>query len=274
MIYKDNSVAYPILEGKALVKVFLREKKPCHSWFSAMSRKVRHYFLCREMESFFPGTPPVDEYSLVKLETPGNGYVKAARVDNWELNLASDSLSLLQRFKMAFTAVMAAGIISLGALNSGAINYLPEVGSNFHAARENTPESKSNDSPVIKVSSEIEEFICSSVNSFPGSLGTARRHAFRSAGHVNVVHTDSPGAHTDQGGETPHMNLQEPHGDHTNHRNITHNNHMNRAHINSSTTAHTVVAHADTVGDVHLNFHANGTVGHANSPGSHTNLLY
>ena len=257
--YKDN--AYPILSGKALVKVSLRAKESRSNFYDEIIKKIRYSFIRMNTNSLFVN-PMAEHISMVRLERSTD---RKSRYCNksYEYNLIEDAVNPWQKFKLAAGGVVAASILTLstfGMLGKGEINSsqnLRTPGINVSGNEQELSSGKSQYQPFVVSLSDKENIIMASLSNpmenypfksrslgdhtntySPGHtniLNAAHTNITAGNGHTNVfpdTHTDS-GGHTNISGDNTHTNIgptdpNDPNTGHTNlggqHTNATHTN--------------------------------------------------
>ncbi|MCD4784601.1 MAG: hypothetical protein K8T10_12340 [Candidatus Eremiobacteraeota bacterium] len=226
MYDKRKSEVYPILNGRALVKVTLKksEKKP--SWFENLIRSVRYYLIKRKLRSMFPD---MNTQSIPIVTLNGMEDSESESPDNYmELNLVSDNLPIFNKVKLAMGGVVTAGLVALtawGLANRGGTGFglhdNSQVGLNSGAVARSGEERDR--TPVILAESGSEEIILASL------VQPADKHPFQKIGHTNLPATE----HSNNVGDISHTNT-DSYSDITPHTNNTHSNLVN-PHTNNHT---------------------------------------
>jgi len=223
MFGKSRNEAYPILNGKAMVRVQLRKKPRKISWFDKLGQRIKYYLVNREIRSLSPSAA----YELIPVVRLNRRDNSCAAVEKMEFNLVQDSYSFFQKAHIAVGGLVAAGLIMVSAWGltangkSFAMRKLePAPGANF-------TNSEKARTPIIAVESQSEEILLASLSQ-PMSI-----HPFNRVGHTNtnLQHHNFPG-----GGS--HSNIQ-PGNTHSDNPGV----HQNSAHLDYA--GHHNIPHAD-----------------------------
>lgn len=231
MYGKRKNEVYPILDGRALIKVTLKQSEKKPSWFENLIRDVRYYLIKRKLKSMLPDM----NTQLIPIVTlNGREGLESESQDNYmELNLMSDNLPIFNKVKLAMGGVFTAGLVVLtawGLANRDETGFgmhdNSQVGLNSGAVVR-TGEEKDR-TPVILAESGSEEIILASL------VKPAEKHPFQKLGHTNLPAT----GHSNNTGDISHTNT-DYWADLTPHTNNTHSNqtqpHTNEPHTNQFT---------------------------------------
>lgn len=238
MIRELNKEAYPILDGKALVKVNLRKNTNAVSFYDKIRQQIKFHLVNREIKDFyhkdqFASVPVVRLYDSRKVHS-------SSSVVNLEYNLISDVISPAQKLRIALGGAVAAGIIAVSAFSflgkadvekNGKGNAAPGV--NFSNDEVMVSSEVRAKTPIVVTGSGNEQVLLASLsnpmNNYPFK---------RLAGHSNLP----AASHTNISGQNQHTNIAplpthtDAGGGHTNTAHTNYNGHNNGVeHTNSYT---------------------------------------
>jgi len=233
-----NDDAYPILDGKAMVKVNLRRKKSHYNFVLKAIQNVRYSLLKIETSGYFI-YPVSEEISMVKLSRTAkrsNGYSYKI----YEHNLLSDMISPCQKLKSIATGVIAAGLMMFSTFvlagkaelsNVYSVKTMPDVQVKNGKPEFNNVNKRSN-SFVVSLS-ERENVVMASLSNPMDTL-----YMRKDDKHTNSyypTHSNSGGTHTNIPGDDTHTNIAptDPDDPSSGHTNLG-GQHTNTAHTNYS----------------------------------------
>jgi len=227
MYVKRKSEVYPILDGRALVRVTLKESDREFSWFGNLIKEVRYYFIRLKLKSLLPD---MNSQPIPIVNLNGRKEFESENTDNYmEYNLVRDNLPVFNRLKLALGGVVTAGLVVLTAWGLAnregtgmRFNGNQPVGLNSGSAVRTVEERDR--TPVILTESGSEEIILASL------VQPAEKHPFQKLGHTNLPAT----THSNNAGDISHNNTDYYSDEINPHDNVTHSNQVN-PHTNNHT---------------------------------------
>lgn len=233
MSSKQSQNAYPILDGRALVKVSLNRNRNETSPFEEIVKHIRSYMIDRKVNSMLPSLHicPVPIVRLNRRER-----TSILPINDMELNLVTDAMPILGRVKLALGGALAAGLLVFSAWGMAQDNGLKtrgddSAGLNFVSATTSV-EMKGRSAVVLHETGNEQILLASIIN-------PANNYPFQKIGHTNLP----PTTHSNTAGNISHTNT-DAYTDFTPHSNAFHSNQ-----INPHTNIRTNGGHTNTYGD-------------------------
>jgi hypothetical protein len=219
--------AYPILDGKALIRVSLNGKQEENLWYEKLSSRIKYHIVKNQAQAYSPFNND-GSFAIVSLNSRrDSSFVSKS---NLELNLAKDEMPLFGKFKLALGGVVTAGLILMstwGAAKSEGSNIMGTSNSGLNMQQTYSSDIHREKSAVMLSETGNESILLASLMQ-PGDS-----HPFQKIGHTNLA----PTAHTNADGSIVHTNT-DAYADLTPHSNIfpsEHaNTHTNQGHTNTS----------------------------------------
>lgn len=280
-----NDDAYPILGGKALVKVNLRTKESRSNFYSKIIKRIKYSFVRMNTGSLFVH-PMGEQISMVRLERSTDKDLKY-RCKSYEYNLMKDAVNPWQKIRLVAGGAVAAGILMLstfGLLGKGSLgsnqNLKTSIGINL-SDNEQKSSSDRNLYDTFVVSMTDKENVIMASLSYPMDPSVLPRIDGKTLGsypfksrtlgeHTNYY----AGTHSDTTSGGTHTNIPSSvGGTHTNLAPGAHSNtdgHSNISGVSGHTNIAPTPSHTDTgaghTDTAHTNYggHNNG-VEHTNS---------
>ena len=245
MLQNRKKDAYPILDGKALIKVSLKGKQEEKLWYEDFLSQLRFHLVKNQTKAYF-SLENDSNFAVVNLNNVDEKY--RVPTSDLELNLAKDEIPFFGKFKLAFGGAVTAGLILLSswgfAKSTGADistgSQIPGISVSQNYSNDLTREK----SAVVMAETRNESLLLASLVSPDNNS-----HPFQKIGHTNISPTSHGNIaeginHTNSDSYTdimPHSNL-DAYTDFTPHSNIfpaTHSNvlHTNGGHTNQYSNA-------------------------------------
>ncbi len=246
-MFKGNvDDVYPVLSGKALVKVNLRKKETRPYFYSEFLRNIKYSFVRINANGLFLN-PENEHVSLVKLtgsSTKSQGY----RCRSYEYNMLEDRVGSWVKLKLVAGSVAAAGILMLSAFGLFGKGLFPAnrsqeaaIGINLSDGEQKISSDKNLNKPFVVSMSDRENIIMASLSN-PMENHFLQKKPEHTNG-FNPTHTNSSGTHTNIPSNTTHSNTDPVINYDAGHTDLT-GQHINTAHTNYS--GHDNVPHTDT----------------------------
>lgn len=233
-----NEDAYPILDGKALVKVNLRKRETQHSIFNIhmIIQKIKLAFVRLDTGRYFLN-PFAESIPIVVLSRTANMNQRCCS-KTYEHNLLKDVISPWLKFKLMASSITAAGLLILSAV---ALTENGDLSKNYSVNKISGSRVENGDHVHINGKNKQDTFVISLTereNVVMASLSNPMDKVFmrKDDKHTNTfsgTHVNTGGTHTNIPGDNTHVDIgpTNPDDPNTGHKNLG-GEHINTSHSN------------------------------------------